>query len=120
MKKICIVEDNTAIRKLFATILSKKGYEVSDFSNGESFLKGVVDAKPDLMILDILLPDINGTALIGNVRAIPEFKSTPVIAVTGFATAQDEIKFKELGFSSYLSKPINTEAFLDEVKRLVS
>jgi DNA-binding response OmpR family regulator len=120
MKKICIVEDNTAIRKLFTTILSKKGYEVFDFSNGEAFLKGVLVANPDLLILDILLPDINGTDLIGNIRAIPEFKSIPAIAVTGFATDQDQIKFKELGFSSYLSKPINTEAFLAEVKRLVS
>lgn len=117
MKSIIVVEDNTAIRKLFCTLIKKQGYEVTDFENGESVLKNLPNLKPDLLVLDILLPDINGTDLISKVRAIPHCSNVPVIAVTGFATEQDAAKFKELGFNGYLPKPINTNAFIEEIKK---
>jgi two-component system alkaline phosphatase synthesis response regulator PhoP len=120
MKSIVVVEDNAAIRKLFCTLLKKQGYEVTDFGNGESVLKELTTLKPDLMVLDILLPDINGTDLIGQIRAIPHCANVPAIAVTGFATEQDEMKFKELGFNGYLSKPINTDSFINEIKKHIN
>jgi len=120
MKSIIVVEDNAAIRKLFCTLIKKQGYEVTDFENGESVLKGLPNLKPDLMVLDILLPDINGTDLISKIRAVPHCSNVPVIAVTGFATEQDAAKFKELGFNGYLSKPINTTAFIDEIKKHIN
>ena len=120
MKHIIVVEDNAAIRKLFCTILKKQGYEVSDFADGESVLSGIANLRPDLLILDILLPDINGTELISKIRATPHCSSTPAIAVTGFATEQDEIKFKEAGFNGYLSKPIDTVKFAAEIKKFIN
>jgi two-component system alkaline phosphatase synthesis response regulator PhoP len=120
MKNIIVVEDNTAIRKLFCTLLKKQGYEVADFGNGESVLKELNNLKPDLIVLDILLPDINGTDLIAKIRAIPHCSNVPAIAVTGFSTEQDAIKFKEFGFNGYLSKPINTDSFISEVKKHIN
>ena len=120
MKHIIVVEDNAPIRKLFYTLLSKQGYEVTDFGNGESLLKEITNLKPDLMVLDILLPDINGTELISRVRAFPHCAKIPIIAVTGFSTDQDAVKFKELGFNGYLSKPINTNTFIEEVKKHIN
>ncbi len=117
MKSIVVVEDNAAIRKLFCTLIKKQGYEVTDFANGDSVLKELPNLKPDLLVLDILLPDINGTDLIAKIRALPHCSKVPVVAVTGFATEQDAVKFKELGFNGYLSKPINTDAFIDEIKK---
>ena len=120
MKNIVVVEDNAAIRKLFCTLLKKQDYEVTDFNNGESVLQELPNLKPDLIVLDILLPDINGTELIEKIRAIQYCADVPVIAVTGFATEQDEKKFKELGFNGYLSKPINTDVFIGEIKKHIT
>jgi len=120
MKKIVVVEDNTAIRKLFCTILKKQGYEVSDFGDGSSVLSEIPNLNPDLLILDILLPDINGTDLITKLRAHPHCTTIPAIAVTGFATEQDENKFKEAGFNGYLSKPINTIQFAEVIQKILT
>ena len=119
MKKICVIEDNTQIRKLFVTILKRDGYELYDFMSGKSALQGLPTIMPDLIVMDILLPDINGTELIAKVKAINGLEEVKVIAVTGFATEQDSKKFLELGFSSYLSKPINISEFAEVVKGLL-
>jgi len=119
MKKICVIEDNAPIRKLFVTILKKEGYELFGFASGESALAGIPTIMPDLIVMDILLPDINGTDLIAKVKAINGMQNVKVIAVTGFATEQDSKKFMELGFNSYLSKPVNTTQFSEEVKKLL-
>jgi CheY-like chemotaxis protein len=116
MKKVSVIEDNSSIRKLFVTLLKKDGYEVSDFASGESALSELQGISPDLIVMDILLPDVNGTDLIGRVRLYPECAGIPIIAVTGFATEADEAQFKELGFNGYLSKPINAPNFLSTIK----
>ena len=119
MKKICVIDDNGPIRKLFCTILKKDGYELYDFANGETALKELTVVKPDLIIMDILLPDINGTELIGKVKSLDGFADVPVVAVTGFASEEDAIKLKEIGFIRYLSKPVNTTVLSEEVKKLL-
>ena len=119
MKSLFVVEDNDAIRKLFTTILKKQGYIVMSFSDGQSAINEIQNLKPDLLILDILLPDINGTELISKIRSIPHCKDIPAIAVTGFATEQDENRFIEAGFNSYLSKPIDTVKFCEVVKQIL-
>lgn len=119
MKLICVIEDNSAIRKLFCTLLKKGGYETIDFYEGTAALNELQTLKPNLIIMDILLPDINGTELISKVKKISGLANVPIIAVTGFAAAQDEEKFKELGFTSYFSKPINTAMFLEEIANIL-
>ncbi len=99
-KTICVIEDNTPIRKLFATLLKKASFNVVDFDNGTDAVEWLRSNKVELILMDILLPDINGTELIKMVKAIPGFDLVPVVAVTGFAVNQDGMKFLELGFDN--------------------
>ncbi len=117
---IAVIEDNTPIRKLFATILAKSGFTVIEFADGNSALKSFKENPVSTIIMDILLPDINGTELIKDVRKIDACSDIPIIAVTGFAQSSDREKFIELGFDAYISKPINTGAFVEEIKTIRS
>lgn len=114
----CIVEDNTPIRKLFGTIVKKSGYQIIEYGDGASALAGIKENKPGTIILDILLPDANGTDLIKDIRQIEDMDTVPIIAVTGFAQTQDKETFENLGFDGYISKPINTSSFMEEVKKI--
>ncbi|MFP4528619.1 MAG: response regulator [Candidatus Kapaibacterium sp.] len=116
---ICVVEDNTPIRKLFCTLLRKGGFETADFGEAAPAMEWLAANKPVAIILDILLPDSNGTELIGRIKELPGYSEVPVIAVTGFANVSDRSKFMEMGFDSYISKPINTATFVDEVKKVL-
>ena len=115
---ICVIEDNTPIRRLFCTILKKAGYETVDFSDGYSAIEWIKENKVSGIIMDILLPDLNGTELISMVRDMPNGEGVPVIAVTGFAQPNDKERFMELGFDSYIAKPVNTATFVGEVKAI--
>ena len=115
---IVVIEDNTPIRKLFSTILKKSGFDVQEFGDGNTALEFLKANGTSTIIMDILLPDVNGTELIKEVRSLSEHENTPVIAVTGFAQANDREKFISIGFDAYISKPINTTAFVDEVKQV--
>jgi len=117
---IAVIEDNDPIRKLFCTILKKTNYEIDEYANAETALEGLQKKDYVGVIMDILLPDINGTDLIGQVRKFPNCKDIPIIAVTGFAQNQDEQKFLDLGFDAYIAKPVNTAAFTEEVKEIIN
>lgn len=116
---VCVIEDNTPIRKLFCTLLKRSGYETVDFDNGRSALDWLNNNKPKTIVMDILLPDINGTDLIKMVKGIEINKTTPVVAVTGFAATQDREKFIELGFLGYLAKPVNTSTFVSDLETII-
>lgn len=118
-KLILIIEDNKPIRKLFSTLLKKSGYETADFDNANDTLEWLKNNSPKLIIMDILLPDMNGTELIHEVKKIDHIKDVPVVAVTGFATGNDREKYLNEGFDHYLSKPINTTTFVDEIKSII-
>lgn len=115
---ICVIEDNTPIRRLFCTILKKAGFEIVDFPDGYSAIEWVKDNHTSGIIMDILLPDLNGTELISMIRDLPNGAGVPIIAVTGFAQPNDKERFLALGFNSYIAKPINTGTFVAEVKEL--
>lgn len=119
MTKICVIEDNIPIRKLFSTLLKKSGFEVSDFGDGSSAIDWLKSNKPDIILMDILLPDINGAELLANVRKLPGLNAVKVIAITGFASANDRDKYLELGFTGYLAKPINTSSFVSDIQSLI-
>lgn len=119
-KVICVIEDNVPIRKLFSTLLRKAEYEVFDFDDGKSSVEWLTNNNADAILMDILLPDINGTDLIKLVRELPNHSNTKVIAATGFAASQDKEKFLELGFNGYLSKPINTSSFVSDIEQIIN
>lgn len=115
---VCVIEDNTPIRRLFCTILKKAGYETIDFADGLSAIEWLKTNSTSGIIMDILLPDLNGTELISMVRDMPNGEGVPIIAVTGFAQANDRERFMELGFDSYIAKPVNTTNFVTEVQNV--
>jgi DNA-binding response OmpR family regulator len=121
MEIICIIEDNKPIRKLFSTLLKKANFETIEFSDGKSALEWISNNNmPSAFILDILLPDQSGTDILNVIRQKPNGVSTPIIAVTGFATSNDRQKYLDLGFDHYIAKPINTASFVEEVKGIIN
>ncbi len=117
---ICVIEDNTPIRKLFCTLLKKAGYSTSEFADGATACQWLRQNKPLVVITDILLPDQNGTDILSLIRSMPDGNAIPVIAVTGFAHANDKDKYIALGFDSYIPKPINTSSFVSEVEAVIN
>ncbi len=117
-KPICVIEDNKPIRKLFCTLLKKNGFETVDFGDGKSAIDWLKDNNPYGVIVDILLPDLNGGEVLEFIRSKDGGDNIPVIAATGFAQSKDREKFIQQGFDGYISKPINTGSFVSEVKEI--
>jgi two-component system, cell cycle response regulator DivK len=119
MKSILIVEDNEKNMKLARDLLQAKGYKTFEAVNG---IDGVQLAKqhiPDLVLMDIQLPDINGIEAFEQMRADPRTKSIPIVAFTASVTPVDRTRVMLAGFDGFLSKPINIKEFLETVKRMV-
>lgn len=116
---LCVIEDNSAVRSLYCSLLKKAGYEVVDFENGYSALAWIEQNQTACVIMDILLPDLNGTELIDMIKDLPNGGNIPLIAVTGFAQPEDEEGYVELGFVSYIAKPVDTATFAERVKTIL-
>ena len=119
MSRILIVEDNDKNMKLARDLLQAKGYETLEAVNGEDGVRLGLEHVPDLVLMDIQLPDINGIEAFHRLRADPRTASVPIVAFTASVTAGDRSKITEAGFNGFLSKPINIKEFLAMVKRMV-
>ena len=108
-KNVMVVEDNEKNRKLMRVVLKAKGYNVIEATTGEEALTILKNQKPDIILMDIQLPGIDGLTLVRQIKADPLIKDIPIIAVTAYAMKGDEQKFMECGCDSYVSKPINTQ-----------
>lgn len=115
MKKILIIEDNALNMKLFNDVLVANGYETLQSFTGLDVIENCEKFSPDLVVLDIQLPEISGFDIIKIIRAHDTFKHLPVLAITAFAMHGDEKKILDSGCSAYLSKPISVGHFLDQV-----
>jgi two-component system, cell cycle response regulator DivK len=111
MKKIALVEDNPDNRLLFRALLQSH-YDVTEYESGVSAWESLRQAKPDLVLLDISLPDMDGLEVVRRIRADAELKSLPVIALTAHAMAGDRERFLAAGFDDYITKPILDETIL--------
>ena len=111
-KRILIVEDNELNVKLLKDILELHGYTVQVVGHGVAAVDQVRRNKPDLILLDIRLPDIPGTEVAQQLKADPETQAIPIIAVTAFAMPGDRDKILDSGCDDYISKPINIANFL--------
>ena len=107
-RKILIVEDNPQNMRLLEMTLRTGGYTLFKAVDGEEALSLAVKEKPDLVIMDIQIPKINGEEVTRRLRQMPEFRNTSIIALTAYAMKGDEQKFLEAGCDAYVSKPINT------------
>jgi len=111
MKQIALVEDNPDNRLLVQVIL-EPFYQVTDYENGAAALDGMRRHKPDLVLLDVSLPGMDGTEVLARVRADAGLRALPVIALTAHAMTGDREKFLAAGFDDYVTKPILDETLL--------
>jgi two-component system, cell cycle response regulator DivK len=116
MSVILIVEDNERNLKLVRDVLQVKGYATIEAGTAEDGIKLALDKKPDLVLMDIHLPGMNGIEALGVLRANPATAAIPVIAVTASVMQQDRKLITEAGFDAYVGKPINLKEFLDAVR----
>ncbi|OHC72662.1 MAG: two-component system response regulator [Rhodospirillales bacterium RIFCSPLOWO2_01_FULL_65_14] len=114
-KKILIVEDNELNMKLFNDLLQAHGYETIQTMDGRDVLDIVRAQMPDLIVMDIQLPEISGLEVTKMLKADDMLKAIPVIAVTAFAMKGDEEKIREGGCEGYLAKPISVPSFLETI-----
>jgi two-component system cell cycle response regulator DivK len=119
MNKILIAEDNPVNLELLREILSPLQYEVVEANNGREALARLAEAEPDLILLDINMPILDGFAAIREIRQHAQFKHLPVLAITAYAMKDDRERILAAGFDSYISKPINPALLLGELERLM-
>ena len=116
MSLILIVEDNEKNLKLVRDVLQVKGFATVEAGSAEDGIKLAAERKPDLILMDIQLPGMNGIEALKVLRADPETNPIPVIAVTASVMQQDRTLITEAGFDGYIGKPINIKEFLESVK----
>jgi len=115
MKKILVVEDNETNLYLIKFILEKSGYEVIEAREGAVGVELAIKEKPDLIIMDVQLPDIDGLEATKRIRASEADSDIPIIALTSFAMAGDREKALAAGCTGYIEKPINPDTFIAEI-----
>ena len=118
-KTVLIVEDNELNMKLFHDLLEAHGYNILQTRDGMEALKIARDKRPDLILMDIQLPEVSGLEVTKWLKDDPELKSIPVIAVTAFAMKGDEERIIQGGCEAYLSKPISVAKFIETVRHFI-
>jgi CheY-like chemotaxis protein len=120
MSKILIAEDNPVNRELLRELLEMRGHTVAEACDGEEALRIVEQSQPDLLLLDIGMPVLDGFGVIRKIRENPRFASMPVVAVTAYAMQGDREKILSSKFDGYLSKPVDARSLAKELERVLS
>ena len=118
-KTVLIVEDNELNMKLFHDLLEAHGYSTVGTRNGIEALDLARKHRPDLILMDIQLPQVSGLEVTRWIKDDPELRSIPVVAVTAFAMKGDEEKIRQGGCEAYLSKPISVARFFDTIDQFL-
>ena len=119
MSVILIVEDNEKNMILLRDVLQFKGYQTLEAATGTEGLRLAREALPDLVLMDIQLPDIDGITAFERLRADPQTQKIPVIAVSASAMPDDQQRIIASGFDAYITKPINVKSFIGTVERFI-
>ena len=117
MSVILIVEDNEKNMKLVRDVLQFKGYQTLEAMTGNEGVRLAKEHKPDVVLMDIQLPDIDGITALGQIRAHPDTQRIPVIAVSASVMPDDQQRIVASGFDAYVTKPINVKDFLGVVEK---
>jgi len=117
--KILIVDDESAARAALEALLRREGFDVRDASDGPSALSACATFRPDLILLDILMPGINGFEVCRRIKATPETRLTPVVLITGLSATEDRIEGINAGADDFLSKPIDINELLARTRSLL-
>ncbi|MEM9169573.1 MAG: response regulator [Pseudomonadota bacterium] len=117
VKTVLIVEDNDLNMKLFHDLLEAHGYDTLQARTGSHAVALAKEHRPDLILMDIQLPEVSGLQVTAEIKNDPELTDIPVIAVTAFAMKGDEERIRAGGCEDYVAKPISVSSFLEKVKR---
>lgn len=120
MSKVLIAEDNPVNRELLRELLEMREYTVVEACDGEEALRVIEQTQPDLVLLDIGMPVLDGFGVIRKIRENPCFASIPVVAVTAYAMQGDREKVLSADFDGYLSKPVDAKSLAQELDRFFS
>jgi two-component system cell cycle response regulator DivK len=115
-KCILVVEDQEDNRQILRDLLGNAGYELIEAADGEQALNALTARRPDLILMDIQLPVMDGYEATRRIRLNPELRSIPIIAVTSYALAGDEAKALAAGCTAYVTKPFSPRALLAKVQ----
>ena len=118
--RIAVVEDNPDNRLLVQALL-EEFYEISEYETGVEAIAGLTKETPDLVLLDISLPEMDGTEVLAWIRRQPQFARLPVVALTAHAMSGDREKYLAMGFNDYVTKPIlDEDVLLDTIQRCLT
>ncbi len=118
-RKILIVEDNDDNRELVVKVLKNKGYAVVEAADGEAAVERAIAEKPDLILLDISLPKLDGYEVAKRLKGMEEFQEIPIVAFTAHAMKGDREKVIVAGFEGYISKPVNIRELPDQIRSFI-
>ena len=120
MHRILVVDDESDVTELLQYRLEQEGYRVATLNSPLASIAKVREFEPDLMLLDIMMPDLSGLQLCRIVRADPSIKDTPIIFLSARGEVEDRIKGLEAGAEDYISKPFDTNELLLRVSKMLS
>ena len=116
-KRILVIEDQEDNRRILRDLLTSVGYEIIEATTGEEGVASAETGHPDLILMDIQLPGIDGYEATRRVRAYPTLQQVPIIAVTSYALSGDDVKAKEAGCTDYVPKPFSPRALLAKIRQ---
>ena len=118
-KRILVVEDQEDNRQILRDLLASADYEMDEAENGEEALTAVAKQRPDLILMDIQLPIMDGYEATRRIKADPATRSIPIIVVTSYALSGDETKARAAGCDAYVTKPYSPRALLAKIKEFL-
>jgi len=118
-KKVLVADDKATSRELVRTVLEKAGYEVCEAANGADAVRTARETRPDLIILDLHMPELDGFAAMKALRREEAFTKLPIVALTASAMQGDRERAMAVGFTGYITKPIRLGDLRSEVARLL-
>lgn len=119
-KKILIVEDEESLLKLESILLTSKGYDVRGVANGQEALDALQEEHPDLVLLDIMLPEIDGFEVCQRIKSNPDTKDIPVIMLTAKKSREDMARGEKVGADWYITKPFKSAMVIETIQRFLT
>lgn len=120
MIRLLVAEDNAVNRELLRELLELRGYTVLEACDGQEALRIIEQTQPELLLLDIGMPVMDGFTVIRRIRENPQLAKLPVVAVTAYAMRGDQERILNSGFDGYLSKPIDPSSLAEELERVLT
>ena len=118
-KRILVVEDHADNRQIIRDMLAPTGYEITEVQNGEEALAAIAKQRPDLILMDIQLPVMDGYEATRRIKADPALRSIPIIAVTSYALSGEDKKARDAGCDEYVPKPFSPRHLLAKIRNFL-